>query len=110
MDVQGVTGSPYKHPITRRKLPAPFTRPTISTSGGTPVKRFWKEVSILKVDKGDTVADFGVVQDRVEFINMPMDAAQDAREWRIRLYNVVGDYKDYPGHQRVYAFTEDTNE
>lgn len=110
MNMQGVTGSPYSHPVTRRKLPAPFSRPSIN-AGGAPVKRFWKEVSVLAVKKGDTVAGFGVVEDVVEFINMPMEETQDMREWRIRVYNVVGEYRDFPGHERVHAFTaEDTNE
>lgn len=103
MELQGVTGAPYKHPITRRSKPAPFARPTINSTGGKPVKRYWKDTPVNDLKQGDTVADFGQVESVVPFI------VQDPYEWKIRLYNVVGDYKDFPGSQRVYAFTADTN-
>lgn len=108
MEFQGVTGSPYRHPVTRRKIPAPFTRPTINSTGGKPVKRYWKDTKVTDLKRGDTVANFGLVESVVEFINDRPD--DPAFQWRIRLYNVVGDYRDFPGSQRVYAFTADTNE
>lgn len=105
MELHGVTGKPYSTPHIRKKLPAPFTRSRIDLDGGRRAKRDWKDISVLLVQKGDTVSNFGTVAERVEFVNIPEDGL--AADWRVRLYNVLGDWKDYPGEQRVYAFVRE---
>lgn len=104
MDLHGVTGKPYSTPQVRKKLPAPFNRNRIDLDGGRRVQRSWQDLSVLKVKPGDTVAGFGTVSEVVEFINIPESHSPDASSWRVRLYNVMGDWKDYPGEQRVFAF------
>lgn len=106
MELHGVTGAPYKTPSVRKKLPAPFTRSAIDLDGGRRVKRSWKDTSVLKVKKDDIVADFGKVLAAHEFIQHP-DGHQAPTIWRVRLHNVMGEYRDFPGEQRVYAFTPD---
>ena len=109
MELHGVTGKPYKHPEVRRKLPTPFTRGRIDLDGGTRAKRSWKDTPVAKVVAGDMVADFGLVEATSEFIRVPEGHPEPA-VWRVRLYNVAGDYKDFPGEQRVYAFSKDIDE
>jgi hypothetical protein len=115
MELHGVTGKPYSHPNVRRKMPAPFTRPLIDLDGGSRVKREWKDLSVTKIEKGDTVAGFGLVAGKAEFIdvnNMEWETDEEDREdvlvdrpvWRIRLFNIMGDYQDFPGEQRVFVF------
>lgn len=105
MELHGVTGAPYKHPIVRRKIPAPFSRPSINATGGKPVKRSWKDTSIVDLKPGDTVADFGTVESSVEFINTDSDMP-----WRVRVYNVMGDYRDFVGNDRVFSFSGTADE
>jgi hypothetical protein len=111
-EIHGIAGAPYQTPGVRKKLPAPFERSRVDLDGGRRVKRSWKDISVLEVKRGDTVSGFGVVSETVEFVNIPTVAA-DSEEvpgrpyWRFRLHNVLGDYQDYPGEQRVYAFTPD---
>lgn len=112
MELHGVAGAPYKTPQVRKKLPAPFARPRIDLDGGRHVKRSWQDLSVLLVKKGDTVAGFGTVAERVEFVNIPdregfSAPRPDNPVWRVRLYNVVGDWKDYPGEQRVFVFARE---
>lgn len=103
MELHGVTGSPYATPQVRRNMPAPFTRPSIHVGGGArSVKRAWQDISVLDVKRGDTVASFGTVVETKEFTD-----TTDTQNviWRVRLYNVMGDWIEIPGEQRVYAFT-----
>lgn len=111
MELTGVVGAPPSHPRVQRKLPSPFTRHRIDLDGGRQVKRAWQHISVLEVKKGDTVAGFGTVEVVAEFVrNTDENGKADQSgpvNWRIRLYNVMGDYRDYPGHERVFAFTKD---
>lgn len=126
MELHGVTGPIYKHPNVRKLLPAPFTRSRIDLDGGQHVKRAWQEISVAKVKEGDTVAGFGRVAHVIEFTNIPAKFAiatsggeseyvapdPDQPFWRIRLHNVMNDYQDFPGEQRVLVFAPEpvTNE
>lgn len=103
MELHGVTGKPYNTPQVRKKLPAPFTRERVDLDGGRRVKRQWQDVSVLKVAKDDTVAGFGTVDAISEFVQIA-DDSNTASIWRVRLFNVMGDYKDYRGEDRVFAF------
>lgn len=120
MELHGVTGKPYDTPQVRKKMPDPFQRPRINLDGGArQIKRSWKDTSVLDVRQGDTVAQFGTVVETKQTINLPLAGAVDLSQepvlesdtieltWRVRLYNVMGDYKDFPGEQRVFAFTAD---
>ncbi len=106
MELHGIAGAPYDTPNVRKKLPAPFSRDRIDLDGGRKVKRVWQDLSVAKLKKGDTVAGFGVVEAVSEFVRVPdnfdPDLASDV--WKIRLFNVMGDYQDFPGEQRVFVF------
>ncbi len=103
MELEGVVGSPYKHPEVRKKLPAPFERARIDLDGGTHRKRSWKDTWVLDLKPGDMVPDVGQVAE-VENI-VTTDDLSDV--WRAKITNVLGRVIWYPGHQRVYAFTVD---
>lgn len=110
MELHGVTGAPYRTPQVRRKLPAPFSRPRIDLDAGTRVKRSWKDTPVTEIQAGDVVADIGRVESVVETIELPganENTPLTDLPWRVRVYNVMGDYWDFSGHQRVYAFTAD---
>jgi hypothetical protein len=124
MELHGVTGSPYKHPEVRRKMPAPFTRSRVDLDGGRRAKREWQDVNISDIKAGDTVAGFGTVDAVSEFVNVETEYYEEPgcgcchggedihleRErpvWRIRLFNVMGEYRDFPGEQRVFAFARE---
>jgi hypothetical protein len=100
MELHGVTGAPYKHPTVRRAIPAPFARPSINATGGKKIKRTWKDTAVIDLEQGDTVAGFGTVESSVEFINTESDVP-----WRVRIYNVMGDYRDFVGNDRVFSFS-----
>lgn len=113
-----MTGKPYKHPEVRKKMPGSFTRPSITVGGGTAkqVKRTWQDMSVTDIKKYDTVAGFGTVAAVVEFIEIDQvfenggwdegneDVLVDRPVWRIRLHNIMGEYQDYPGEQRLFVF------
>ncbi len=103
MELHGVTGSTYKHPNVRKKLPPPFTRNRIDLDGGRQVKRSWQDLSVVKVKKDDIVADFGRVEAVSEFIRVHEGIGGDD-VWRVRLFNVMGEYRDFRGEQRVFVF------
>lgn len=100
-----VGGAPYKTPNVRRKLPAPFSRARIDLDGGSRVHRDWKDTPVIDIKRGDTVAGFGTVDKVGEVIQI--DNADGRYPWLVRLHNVMGDHRDYPGEQRVFAFTAD---
>lgn len=110
-EIHGVTGKPYSTPHVRKRLPAPFTRARIDLDGGRHVKRSWKDTSVLDIKEGDIVADVGRIDVVTEFIQTPELASRGKEQtpvvWRVRFINALGDYFDFPGHQRLYAFTAD---
>ena len=110
MELHGVTGSPYKHPETRRTLPAPFERPSITVGGAKARKRVWRDTPVAKLQPGDTVANIGVVQRIEELVRIPAPDTCDEEPpgedvWIITITNVMGEGFDMLGHQRVFAFT-----
>ncbi len=102
-----IGGAPYKTPSVRKKLPGPFQRARIDLDGGRRIKRSWKDINITEVVQGDTIADFGLVENVVEFIEI--EQADGRYPWRIRLYNIHGHYQDFPGEHQVFAFSQDTS-
>lgn len=98
MQLEGVTGAPYKTPRIQKRLPAPFQRPSISV-GGTTVKRSWKLTPVTDISPGDMVANFGKVDRKQQWFQ------RDPYEWSVNLINVVGDEKRFGGHETVFAFT-----
>lgn len=109
-ELHGVTGAPYNTPQIRRAMPAPFNRPRIDLDGGRRIKRSWKDTQVGKVKKGDTVADVGLIEAVIETIELPGLGTEEPlidMPWRVQLHNVQGDFWNFSGHQRVYAFTPD---
>jgi hypothetical protein len=106
MDLEGVVvNNPRSVPGVRKKIPVPFARQRIDLDGGRRVKRCWQDKAIHEVVKGDTVAQFGTVAQVAEFIRTPeLGQREGDVTWRIRLYNVMGDYEDFPGEHRVFVF------
>lgn len=104
MSVEGVVGSPYKTPQVRRKVPTPFTRPSITVGGGAAgaVKRHWQEIAVTDVKQGDTVANFGVVDEIEEHVRIREWI--NGRPWTVELHNVMGETKVYGGEDVVLAF------
>lgn len=97
--------NPRNVPGVRKKIPTPFSRPRIDLDGGRHVKRSWQDLGVHEVKKGDTVAQFGTVAGTSEFISAPkLGETSGDVDWRIRLFNVMGDYQDFPGGHRVYVF------
>lgn len=107
MELTGVTGAPYKHPEVRKKMPAPHSRDRIDLDGGTRQKRSWKDTSVLKVVGGDVIAGFGRVESAVEFMPTFDQESGPLFNWRVRIFNVEGAWKDFGGHERVFAFSKD---
>ncbi len=103
-----IGGAPYRTPNVRRKLPAPFMRARIDLDGGRRVRRVWKDINVTEVKAGDTIANFGLVSEVVEFIEI--ENSDGLYPWRIRLHNVAGDYEDFPGEHQVFAFAPDTGD
>jgi hypothetical protein len=109
MELHGITGKPYKHPEVRKKIPV-FNRPRIDLDGGRRVKRSWQDLAAHKIGAGDTVAGFGTVEKRFEFINTPdwgEGTGTDTMYWKIRLINIMGEHRDYSGEHRVFVFAPD---
>jgi hypothetical protein len=102
MELHGITGAPYKHPQVRRTTPV-FQRQRIDLDGGRRVRRTWQDTAVCDLKKGDTVPGLGTVESTVEFISVER-ADEGLMPWRIRVYNVFGEYKDFPGEQRLFAF------
>ncbi len=112
MELHGITGAPYKTPQVRKKLPAPFARPVIDLDGGRHRKRSWKDTSVLDLRKGDVVSGYGkvdVVEESIR-VSPAFDEDNPADVWRVRVYNVMGAFHDFGGHDRVYAFTVDDDQ
>ncbi len=108
-ELHGVVGSPYKTPQTRRKIPAPFQRPVIEV-GGDRVRRTWKDTPVVSLKPGDVVAEVGQVASVEEKVIRPTGTSGQMIMWRVLLTNVAGITRAYNGHDRVFAFSEDTNE
>lgn len=109
MALEGITGSPYKHPEVRRKIPKAYARPSISVGGSGPVyvKRSWKDTPVTQVVEHDTVAEFGIVAEVSEVVQERGDMTGQLIQWVVQLHNVMGEHRDYPGQTRVFAFTAD---
>lgn len=122
-EIHGVTGKPYRHPQTRRKIPAEHQRPRIDLDGGTRAKRSWKDTPVINIVVGDTVSCVGRITAVQEFIRVPgaftpvavdeqlsyepVGEDYDGPYWLIRLTNAFAEDFEFDGHQRLFAFTPD---
>lgn len=117
-ELHGITGAPYKTPQVRKVHPAPHSRHRIDMDGGSRVKRSWKDTPVAEIQPGDLVANVGMIRMISEFLSIPElgpddDPDDDPDEvpgvpvWTFRLHNALQEFWDFPGHQRVYAFTPD---
>ncbi len=89
-------------PRVQRKMPAPFTRPSI-TIGGDPAapKRAWRRILACNVEPGDTVAGFG----RVDHVD---DTIAGVGQWNTMLRRDEDDQVTstvYSATDVVFAFT-----
>lgn len=101
MSLEGVTGAPYKHPKIQKKIPAPYSRPSISVGEAKRAKRGWKQTPVTELVKDDIVADFGRVETVEEFV------VRDPYAWNVKLTNAFGATKTFPGHDTVLAFSRE---
>lgn len=107
-EIHGIAGAPYQTPQVRKKIPAPHSRERIDLDGGTSVKREWQDVNIFAVAVGDVVAGFGrVSREPQETVNIASGDDPFESRWTVRLTNVLGEVRDYPGHERVFAFARE---
>ncbi len=91
-------------PKIRKKMPEPFSRPSISIGGGVQAKkRQWQHVLIADVQIGDVVAGHGLVTDVHDKIS---DDAEPGMRWFVILH--AGENPEpviFKATDTVYAFT-----
>lgn len=92
---------PAKPPAqVRRKIPAPFQRPSITISGGadTP-KRAWRHILACEVRPGDTLPGVGIVESVSDFVD-----ADAGYAWTVTIIGGDGNVKLYEGNDLVFVF------
>ncbi len=99
-EIHGIAGAPYSTPQTRRKLPAPFQRPSITVGAAREIKRTWKDVAVVDLREGDVIAGFG----KIASIEENVDIKRRPSAWWFVISNVLHDVAVYGGHDRVFAF------
>lgn len=101
MDDNAITGiaidSP-RSPTVRRKMPAPFTRPSISIGGSSCQHREWRTVAVTDLVEGDCIPGLG----RVFQVDEKMDLG--TREWTVTVRGGVDNVRVYQGNESVWAF------
>jgi hypothetical protein len=96
----------------RRKIPAPFARPSISVGESGP-RRVWQNVPADKLKAGDVVPGVGCIVKVDEFYHMP--TAEEARaiplaqlpehhQWTVTVTGIEGAIRTYQGGEPVFAF------
>ena len=103
MNLEGITGSPYKHPNTRRTTPSAFQRPSISV-GNRGARRAWREIPARDVKIGDVLPDVGEIAAVHEELRVPDDVS-GSLVWTVTVTNVLGATFTFPGEHSVKAYT-----
>lgn len=99
-------------PQIRKKIPAPFARPSISVGSSGP-RREWRTVEAHQLKAGDIVPSVGRLASVHEEYYMP--TAEEARameplavldhyKWDVTVRGVEGNTRVYQGHEPVFAF------
>jgi len=83
------------HPRVQRKMPAPFTRPSL-TVGDTPVKRAWRDIPAEELSIGDTVPGIGTIDEVHRAQQAPFTVTVRGGDDNFRAFNHT---------DRVFAFT-----
>jgi hypothetical protein len=83
------------HPRVQRKMPAPFTRPSL-TVGDTPVKRDWRDIPAEDLSIGDTVPGIGTIT---------MVHRQDRAPFTVSVEGGNANHRVFRHTDRVFAFT-----
>lgn len=93
----------------RRKVPAPFTRPTLTVGAA---RRVWQHVPVSHLRSGDTLPDLGLISAVAEEFRAPDPTGltgqqiADQLRWVIIFYNEAAQRRrEIPGHEQVWAFT-----
>ncbi len=89
---------PEKVPTIRRKIPAPFQRPSITIGGPAGPKRHWRHNLACNISPGDTVPGIGIVTDVVETVD------PDTHAWTVVITGGDDNTKIYAGTDTVWVF------
>lgn len=98
----------------RRKIPAPFTRPSITVGGGASPqeRRDWKVVPARDIQTGDIIPGVGRVSDVHEDLQAPefnsgrsWREVADAVSWTVTITGGLDNIRVYQGGETVWAFT-----
>lgn len=85
-------------PTTRRTLPTPFTRPSISVGVPPAQRRRWMHLAATYISVGDIIANLGTVTDVVE-------SAEDPMAWSVTVTAGAGNTRTFHGAEPVWVFT-----
>lgn len=97
----------------QRKVPAPFTRPSISIGTAIQERRQWRTVPAHAITQGDTIPGLGTVCEVVEEVKQ-YRADQLGRGigmkprvlWTVTVAAGDGNERVYAGEEQVWCFTK----
>lgn len=93
----------------RRKIPAPFARPSISVGESGP-RRVWQNVPSDKLTAGDVVPGVGCIARVDEFFYVPpaseysLEGVAEMTTWTVTVTGIEGAIRTYQGGEPVFAF------
>ncbi len=93
----------------RRKIPAPFARPSISIGDSGP-RREWRRVAADELKIGDIVPSVGRLVQVHEEVYVPsaseytLEGIAELTSWTVTVIGVEGTVRVYQGHEVVFAF------
>lgn len=88
-------------PQVSKKMPAPFSRPSITIGGASGPKREWRTVRVVDLREGDIVPGIGrlyAVAERIHDDN-------DNYNWTVLVTGGLNLTRVYAGNDTVWAFT-----
>lgn len=97
----------------RKKMPAPFSRPSITIGAAAAAdRREWRVIPVGQVREGDIVPGIGRVSEVIEHIDTPAaGSGQTPQEiaaqvaWTVVVVGGLDNTRVYPGDATVWAFT-----
>lgn len=105
--IEGFQLNSPRAPQVRKKMPAPFARPSI-TIGGSPIERkSWKTVQSQDIKVGDIVPGVGRVYEVNEVVDRSVMLTSNPPQfpWTVTVKGGLGNVKTYQGGELVWAFT-----
>lgn len=112
-DIEGVQINKVPQGRVQRKVPKPFSRPSVAIGGKPEERREWRNIPAHALGEGDVIPDLGLVTQVDEAAWNTKTVSRDepiSVHWTITVTAGENNTRVYNGEDQIWCFTKPENQ